>query len=193
MPAGVTLLDISWKMKFIWKLKFQESGESQFSLPSSSSWSIVRKFQVHSFTDDFGKILVLTTLIWILIHCGSLHSYRFVSMTSAEYITQQNQEKNGRKKNLSHLIVRWAEAKLSAVISLTSVGIQIISGNDLHSLQCGTVLKPGPVTSGSWCLLFYVTMKNRICIQDQCNIGSHSLIYANIFYIMQTHKWPFFS
>lgn len=133
---------------------------------------------------------ILTTLIWILILCGSLHTYRFASMTSTEYITQQNQEK--REKKLSLVIVRWAEAELSSVISLTSVGIQVISGNDLCSLHCGTVLKPDTVASGSWRLFFRVTMKNRICTQDQCNIGSHSLIYANIFYIMQTHKWPFF-
>lgn len=68
-------------------------------------------------------------------------------MTSTEYITQQNQEKKGKK--ISLVIVRSAEAELSSVISLTSVGIQVISGNDLCSLHCGTVLKPGTVLSGS--------------------------------------------
>lgn len=78
------------------------------------------------------------------------------------------------------------------VVSLISVSIQVDCGIDLYSLQCRTKLKIGTLIAGYCCLSSLVTMKNRICIQDQCNIGSCSLIYANIFDFMQMYNWPFF-
>lgn len=111
-------------------------------------------------------------------------------MTSGELCTAE-QVKNGEKL-VSAPLVSQAEAELSTVVWLTSVSIQVDWGIDLYSLQRSIELKIGTLVTGCCCLSSLVTTKNRICIQDQCNIGSCTLIYANIFDFMQMYNWPFF-
>lgn len=211
VPAAVVLLDISWNLKLIWRLKFLKSGESQFSLPLSSNQTR-NWIQMYHKPPTLGKLkwtktycikisgaliywwswqsLVLDSLIWILSLCGPLNTYSFACMISGELCTAEQVKKG--EKLVSPPLVSQAEAELSTVVWLTSVSIQADWGIDLYSLQRSIELKIGTLVTGCCCLSSLVTTKNRIFIQDQCNIGSCSLIYANIFDFMQMYNWPFF-
>lgn len=94
VPAAVVLLDISWNLKLIWRLKFLKSGESQFSLPLSSNQT-KNWIQMYHKPPTLGKLkwtktycikisgaliywwswqsLVLDSLIWILSLCRPLN------------------------------------------------------------------------------------------------------------------------
>lgn len=110
VPAAVVLLDISWNLKLICRLKFLKSGESQFSLPLSSNQT-KNWIQMSHDPPTLGKLkwtktyctkisgallywwswqrLLLDSLIWSISLCGPLNTYKLASMTSVQLCTAE--------------------------------------------------------------------------------------------------------